>query len=69
MLCEMGALRSLCMELSFLKNLFTATVICRSELMFIYSSSCQKKKKKCITALSSEALKGLLNKCLIVGSQ
>lgn len=46
MLCEMGALRSLCMELSFLKNLFTATVICRSELMFIYSSSCQKKKKK-----------------------
>lgn len=70
MLCEMGALRRLCMELSFLKNLFTATVICRSELMFIYSSSCQKKKiKKCITALSSEALKGLLNKCLIVGSQ
>lgn len=68
MLCEMGALRSLCMELSFLKNLFTATVIRRSELMFIYSSSCQK-KKKCITALSSEALKGLLNKCLIVGSQ
>lgn len=45
MLCEMGALRSLCMELSFLKNLFTATVIRRSELMFIYSSSCQKKKK------------------------
>jgi len=44
MLCEMGALRSLCMELSFLKNLFTATVIRRSELMFIYSSSCQKKK-------------------------
>lgn len=46
MLCEMGALRRLCMELSFLKNLFTATVICRSELMFIYSSSCQEKKKK-----------------------
>lgn len=68
MLCEMGASRSLCMELSFLKNLFTATVIHRSELMFIYSGSCQEKKKS-ITALSSEALKGLLNKCLIVGSQ
>lgn len=67
MLCEMGALRRLCMELSFLKNLFTATVIRRSELMFIYSSCCQ--KKKCITALSWEALKGLLNKCLIVGFQ
>jgi len=67
MLCEMGALRRLSMELRFLKNLFAATVIRGSELMFIYSGSCQ--KKKCITALSWEALKGLLNKCLIVGSQ
>lgn len=30
---------------SFLKNLFTVTVIRRSELMFIYSRSCQQEGK------------------------
>ena len=70
MLCEMGAWQSLCADLRLPEKFIYCDCDLQERIdVYLQSFSPARRGKKCIAALSSEALEGCLNKYLIANFQ